>query len=514
MTAPLQKSFARFSVLFLALTIFLTFAIGQRGLSEPDEGRYTAMAQEMLEPDANWLEPRLSDFGHYDKPPLIYWATALSLKCFGATESAARLPSALGAILTLASLCWAAWRLYGREVAWWSVLICGTLGQFWLLARFLSPDMLLTAWCTLAIAAWAEARHRNGHLGFWFLSLFFWTLAWWTKATASLVPLLGLITAIWFTKDSAGKQALRPWRMLAGILVLGSPWYLLMMHRHPDLTRFFFGHELVGRIAGDEHRRHKPFYFFLLTSWFLWMPWLPMLAAVTFFQRKTFSKITRARIRSALGWDGWIVVAGLLILSINSSKLLSYTLPLAPWIAVGLARTLMRAKTFLSENAFRRMTYGGPTFIAIVALFAVVFWPKFEGQIGNNSSLRPVALRLKAKGVRTVLLDKYWPSMEFYLGEEVYYVGKKPPQQSDGDLGICAEIGESHFCPVAQVDQKIQSFSSSDVWFVHFLPGNNSTFDALEKQYRFLDREKIGDFELLRIDSDSRRQLLSSRQTN
>lgn len=514
MNSVSQNTFKRFAFLFLALAIFLTFSLGQRGLSEPDEGRYSAMAQEMLEPDTSLWEPRLSDFGHYDKPPLIYWATALSLKCFGRTEFAARLPSALGALLALAGLCWAAWRLYGREVAWWSVLICGTLGQFWLMARFLSPDMLLTGWCALAIAAWAESRHRHGHLGFWFLSLFFWTLAWWTKATPALVPLLGLIAAVWLTNDSVGKRALRPWRMLLGILALGSPWYLLMMNRHPDLVHFFFGHELVGRIAGDEHRRHQPIYFFLLTSWFLWMPWLPMLAVVAFFQRKNLSKPTWARIRTGLGWDGWIVVAGLLILSVNSSKLLSYTLPLAPWMALALARILIRAKTLLSENSFRWITCGAPAFLAIVAIAAVILYPRFESRLGINSSLRSVARRLKAKGVQTVLLDKYWPSMEFYLGEQVYYVGKKGPAQSDGDLGFCAAIGESHFLTLENIDQKIHGLSGSDVWLVHFLPRKNSVFAALEKRYQFLERERIGDFELLKVSQISRGQFLSDRRTN
>ncbi len=488
-----------FLLLFLALGVFLTFFLGQRGLNEPDEGRYAGMALEMLEADASFLEPKTSDFGHYDKPPLIYWVTAASLKFFGKTEFAARLPSTIGALLALIGLSWAAWRLHGREVAWWSVLICGTLAQFWFLARFLSPDMLLTGWCTLAIASWAESRHRNAHLGFWFLSLLFWSLAWGTKATPALVPFLGLIAAVWLTKDSAGKKALRPWRMLLGILALGSPWYLLMMYRHPDLVQFFFGRELVGRVVGDEHGRHKALYLYLLTSWLVWMPWLPTLAILAIAKRRHFPTLNWATIRNGLSWDGWIVVTGLIIFSINSSKLLSYTLPLAPWVALGLARVLLHAKTFLPSHSFRRIAFGAPALFAIVAIAVVLLYPKIETRLGPNSSLRTVAQRLQSKGAQVVLLDKYWPSMEFYFGENIYYVGKKAPQQLSSDEGYCRAIGDSHFCTFENLEGKIKTLASSKIWLVHYLPDKNSTFTAFENQNRFLERETIGNFELLRL---------------
>ena len=114
----------------------------------------------------------MSDFAHYDKPPMVYWVTAISFKTFGKTEWAARIPSLLGALMALVGVGWAAWRLYGNITAWWAVLFCGTLGQFWVLARMLSPDMLLTGFVTLAIGFWAEQRHMlharlvdQGHCG-------------------------------------------------------------------------------------------------------------------------------------------------------------------------------------------------------------------------------------------------------------------------------------------------------------------------------------------------------------
>src|SRR6266496_266480 len=205
---------ARWWLLVLGLLALLLCNLGNRGLNEPDEGRYTNIAAAMLEPHGSWWEPRMSDFAHYDKPPLVYWVTAISFKAFGKNEWAARLPSLLGALMALAGVGWAAWRLYGNFIAWWAVLFCGTLVQFWVLARMLTPDMLLTGFTTLAVGFWAEERHRNSHGTWWWGCALCFALAWWTKATAALVPLLGLTVAVLAGRDQVGRRALRPLRLL------------------------------------------------------------------------------------------------------------------------------------------------------------------------------------------------------------------------------------------------------------------------------------------------------------
>jgi len=49
------------------------------------------------------------------KPPLFYWGAALCFKFFGVSEAAARLPSAISALLATLALAWLAFRLYGAE---------------------------------------------------------------------------------------------------------------------------------------------------------------------------------------------------------------------------------------------------------------------------------------------------------------------------------------------------------------------------------------------------------------
>ena len=90
----------------IALVLGLLF-LGQRGIWDPDEGRYTNVALNMLD-SGDWLNPRRNEeVGHWTKPPLTYWAIAASVAVFGDNTGAARLPSALSYLLCV----WLAWRI-------------------------------------------------------------------------------------------------------------------------------------------------------------------------------------------------------------------------------------------------------------------------------------------------------------------------------------------------------------------------------------------------------------------
>src|SRR5208337_4366791 len=87
---------------FLALLsyLFLFHNLGSYSLKEPDEGRYAEIPREMVE-TGDYIVPHLDYVRYFEKPPLLYWATALSFRIFGLSEWSARLPNALAALLTV-----------------------------------------------------------------------------------------------------------------------------------------------------------------------------------------------------------------------------------------------------------------------------------------------------------------------------------------------------------------------------------------------------------------------------
>src|SRR5699024_961138 len=65
-------------------------ALGYRDLNDPDEGRYAEIPREMLV-TGDWVTPHLDGLKYFEKPPLQYWATAVSYELFGQNNSSARL---------------------------------------------------------------------------------------------------------------------------------------------------------------------------------------------------------------------------------------------------------------------------------------------------------------------------------------------------------------------------------------------------------------------------------------
>src|SRR5450755_2924931 len=103
-----------------AVLVFITLYVchfghlGALGLVGPDEPRYAWIARDMAE-SGDWVTPRLYGKPWFEKPVLYYWSAALSFKLFGVSEAAARLPSAVFALMGTLALAWLALRLVDPE---------------------------------------------------------------------------------------------------------------------------------------------------------------------------------------------------------------------------------------------------------------------------------------------------------------------------------------------------------------------------------------------------------------
>src|SRR5207247_6304614 len=87
-----SESYSRNRLLALLAAFALAWFcnLGYRHLVKPDEGRYAEIPREMVA-SGDWLTPRLNGFKYFEKPPLQYWATAVSFSVLGQHEWAARL---------------------------------------------------------------------------------------------------------------------------------------------------------------------------------------------------------------------------------------------------------------------------------------------------------------------------------------------------------------------------------------------------------------------------------------
>ncbi len=314
-----------------ALVLFLW--LGTRGLNEPDEGRFAAIGREMASQES-WLIPHLNGIPHFQKPPLLYWATACCIKVLGANEWAVRLPSALAAFGTVACTMLIAGILFGPRARWMSGLILLSSALFVILGRLATTDMLFTFWITASVAGLVVYVRRGRGIG---LAAFYvcMGIAFLTKGPLGfLIPASAAIAWQVALRRAAGPALRLFW--LAGLplaLAIGLSWFLAVCHRYPALLDYFVRYELAQRVATDVHGRHEPFWFFIPVLAGGFLPW-------TLFLPSIVPALRGLAIRTnPVAWlfIGWFLIP-FVVLSCVNSKLATYVLPLMPPLSLAVGR--------------------------------------------------------------------------------------------------------------------------------------------------------------------------------
>jgi 4-amino-4-deoxy-L-arabinose transferase-like glycosyltransferase len=325
-----------------------------RPLWEPDEARYAEIPREMLA-SGDWITPRLNGVLYFEKPPLQYWMSAVSMKLFGLHGAAARLPLALAAALSM----WCAWRLAkrlgAREPKWAFITTASCLIGF-IVGQILTLDALFSAFVLLcfaaaveAVAARAEARPA---LGWTLLCFAAMSLAFLTKGLAAAVlPGGALLLSLFFTRGQADlrRAVLRViFDPLGWVLAfaLTAPWFIAVDRLNPGHAQFFFVHEHFARFLTHEHARQgsnnpildKLYFIPVLAAGLL--PWLS--ACVMGLKRAWAAARGSALAGPSAALHRWTVGAVILaaawpflFFSVSGSKLPPYILPaVAPLAAL------------------------------------------------------------------------------------------------------------------------------------------------------------------------------------
>jgi len=251
--------------------ILFFFRLEAPGLMDPDEGRYAEIAREMLLLK-DWLIPHLNLLPYLEKPPLVYWLTALCFQVLGPSELAARLPSALcalGGIILAYGLGKAFW---GPAAGMLSALVLATCGGYVVMGRLLTLDMALTFFLNLGVALGylALSRERRGLWPWAYLALALGVL---TKGPVALVlPAIIWTAAAW----TQGRPLLRSWLHPWSLALLGAvslPWFIGVSVRYPDFWRFFILEQHLGRYLTKAIHHHQPFYYYLPILLGFMLPW-------------------------------------------------------------------------------------------------------------------------------------------------------------------------------------------------------------------------------------------------
>ncbi len=368
-------------VLLIVSTLFVCYFghLGAIGFVGPDEPRYAWIARDMAE-TGDWITPRLYGKPWFEKPPLYYWGAALSFKRFGVSETAARLPSAISALLATLALAWLALRLYGAETARWLLLLLPTTVGMIGFSHAAATDMPFTAMLTIAMVAAAvllglipqvAAPTSSSFTSFTsstsFTSIlfgFFLGLAVLAKGPAAII-LCGGAIFFWalFTKRWRDTIRLLQPAAIAAFCLTALPWYILCASRNPDFLRIFLIEHNFKRYLTPEFQHIKPFWFYAEILLIAFLPWTAALAwTVIVGLRRALTRQLSPSTYFLFCWAMFCIV----FFTISRSKLPGYILPAIPPIAL----ILSRSATSLALTKRRSFALAS---LATALLFAAAF---------------------------------------------------------------------------------------------------------------------------------------------
>src|SRR5437763_9432036 len=183
-TRDRRRIFAVAALLGIAAVAFF-FGLGRLSLVGPDEPRFAEAAREMFV-TGDYITPRVAGEAAFDKPALLYWAIAGAFRLFGVNEFAARLPSALAALVCVLFLYHAIARTLSERLAWIAAMALATTFFFIGLSRAVIMDMTFTATVAVALLCVYVCSTTTGRT-----RLLYWTTA--AVATGLAVLAKGLI---------------------------------------------------------------------------------------------------------------------------------------------------------------------------------------------------------------------------------------------------------------------------------------------------------------------------------
>jgi 4-amino-4-deoxy-L-arabinose transferase len=321
-------------VTFVAVLLYLAPLLLNAPLTDPDEGLHAAISQEMVE-RGDFIVPRFVGRAFFDKPILFFWAQAASMRLFGMSTAAARLPGMLFALLGIATTGWLARVLLagtghrsGPSIGWVAAGCYATMVLPFVLAQAPVHDIALVPLTNVAIGLLWRSRDRG--TGIWHPVLAGCALGM-SILTKGLegIAIVGVGYAIYLLVTRTLTRRL----VLLGILVVAVaafvalPWYLAMDAREPGYLRYYFlNRHLLGFTTGTQRHGGQPWWYYLPVLVAGGLPWIVY--------------VRRRLVADAPGTFLWVwPAASVVLLSLSNSKAVTYALPIMPVIAIAAARS-------------------------------------------------------------------------------------------------------------------------------------------------------------------------------
>ncbi|MBY0549611.1 MAG: glycosyltransferase family 39 protein [Candidatus Obscuribacterales bacterium] len=370
-------------ILFIAAAAYLSIAVGWPKFSRA-EVFFAECVREMIQTD-NLVTPLYHGVPFFDKPILSYWQILCSYNIFGISHWAARIPSIICALGTIAATAFGTKILFGPRAGTLAAAVLASAFMFLSFSNLCMSDMGLVFFDTLTLtllfaATDCAGRARNerspqdGKLSAATkANVLYWTaalsagLAFLTKGPVGIV--LPGISYVAYLTLSKQWNVIRPLTHVLPCLTIMTlatvPWFFAACRENgAGALTYFFIRENVQRFAGSTYDTHRPIWFMVTSLLSGFLPWSIFLP----FAFKRSMEHWRAGLTSAEGKKHlylWLWIATVtLFFSCSRGKIDYYVLPVYPAAAalVGI---------YLTEATDRNSTFSKVIAIAAGLIFTI-----------------------------------------------------------------------------------------------------------------------------------------------
>jgi hypothetical protein len=227
-----------FPLLGLWVLLYGSFSLLKPPLLDGTDSVQAEAAREMAVA-GDWITPHLDGVRYVSASPLLTWTTAASLRLFGITDWAARLPLALAALaLFVLTLALGSRMFLTPVVGFYAALLLLTSAGIFLFSHLLYPQVLLTLWITAALYYFwrsTQAPSLGPALGF-AISCALGTL---TAGPAGFVlPVATVLLFLFFTRNLRHLLRWHPAVSIVVFLGIALPWRLAVHAANPRRPYF------------------------------------------------------------------------------------------------------------------------------------------------------------------------------------------------------------------------------------------------------------------------------------
>jgi 4-amino-4-deoxy-L-arabinose transferase-like glycosyltransferase len=373
---------------FLFACIVFFYKLGSFPLFNPDEALYAEPAREMLE-TGEYITTLLNYVVRFTKPPLCIWAMAGAFKIFGVSEFAARFFGAsLGAVL-VAVVCRFLASYVSLRAAIPASLTLVSAPLFVGTAREAITDMPLAFLMAGAQLAFFHAFQASSKR-YLYLAYVLTGLAVMTKGPVAVVLPVAIL-GVYHLCCGDLLKAFRFYKPLVGALIIGFialPWFAteILVTKGAYFNEFIM-RENFQRFTSNVDSHKQPFWYHFAAMFGGYMPWTFLLAPALVQALKALGAALlsiKAQITASTGAQtGWPATYKKFALNLAAPSNLSLRLSLycLIWASVTVV--------FFSMSVSKLLPYTLPAFPSLAILVALylegLFAAKDSGMIGGLS---------------------------------------------------------------------------------------------------------------------------------